>query len=57
MLGFTFSVVGAIVASRRPQNPSVGSTSPSVCSQGLNVFAWGYAGYGLIAAPRLAADG
>ncbi len=51
MLGFTFSVVGAIVASRRPQNPIGWIYLAIGLSQGLNVFAWGYAGYGLIAAP------
>jgi hypothetical protein len=51
MLGFTFSVVGAIVASRRPQNPIGWIYLAIGLSQGLNVFAWGYAGYGLITAP------
>ena len=57
MLGFTFSVVGAIVASRRPQNPIGWIYLAIGLSQGLNVFAWGYAGYGLIDGAGLAADG
>jgi hypothetical protein len=51
VLGFTFSVVGAIVASRRPENPIGWIYLAIGLSQGLNVFAWGYAGYGLVAAP------
>jgi len=51
VLGLTFSVVGAIVASRRPQNPIGWIYLAIGLSQSLSVFTFPYAGYGLIVAP------
>jgi hypothetical protein len=51
VLGFTFPIVGAIVASRRPQNPIGWIYLAIGLSQGLNVFAWAYADYGLVTVP------
>jgi hypothetical protein len=51
VLGFTFPIVGAIVASRRPQNPIGWIYLAIGLSQGLNVFAWTYSTYGLVAVP------
>ena len=59
VLGFTFPIVGAIVASRRPQNPIGWIYLAIGLSQGLNVFAWTYSdvwpgrGAGLAADRRL----
>ncbi|HVQ21765.1 MAG TPA: hypothetical protein VMT36_00710, partial [Candidatus Saccharimonadia bacterium] len=51
VIGFTFPIVGAIVASRRPQNPIGWIYLAIGLTQGLNVFAWLYAEYGLITVP------
>jgi uncharacterized membrane protein len=46
-----FSVVGALVASQRPENPIGWIFCAAALFQGLNVFGWEYATYALLTEP------
>jgi hypothetical protein len=46
-----FSVVGALVASQRPENPIGWIFCAAALFQGLNVFGWEYATYALLTKP------